>query len=154
MVDFRGEASSVTDACSRALWNSNGKAIVTGRSMDWAHKFDDYLFVVPRGITMDGGTGTRSAEWTSKYGSVVSSISGYVPKYGFDFVKDGGTDGINEKGLGVHLLYLEETKYPAVDQRRPQQRCQETFVFYWARKTFKFGQRSRDQPRAVIWALS
>ena len=25
---------------------------------------------------------------------------------------------------------------------------------YGARKTFKFGQRSRDQPRAVIWAMS
>ena len=67
----------IADACSRVLWNNNGKSVVTGRSMDWSHKFDDYLFVVPRGVKMDGGT-DGGAEWTSRYGSVVSSISGYA----------------------------------------------------------------------------
>ena len=99
------------EACSRVLWNTNGKAIVCGRTMDWSHPFDDYLFVFPRGIKTGGGAGKGSAEWTSRYGSVGCSIIGYAKRYGYD-LNDGVTDGINEKGLAVHLLYLEETKYP------------------------------------------
>ena len=104
------------DACSRVLWNNNGKAVVSARSMDWSHTFDDMLFVYPRGQEMDGGV-DGGAKWTSKYGSVGCSVIGYAKKYGFDFVKDGHTDGINEKGLAAHLLYLEETVYPKADDR-------------------------------------
>ena len=108
--------ASLSDACSRVLWNNNGNTIVTARSMDWQHKFDDYLFVNSRGQEMDGGV-KNPAQWVSKYGNINSSVIGYAQKYGFDFVKDGGTDGINEKGLAAHLLYLEETVYPEVDKR-------------------------------------
>ncbi len=107
-------ASPLAQACSRVLWNSNGKAVVAGRTMDWSHTFDDMLFVYPRGQQMDGGV-DAGARWTSKYGSVGCSVIGYAQQYGFDFVKDGHTDGINEKGLAAHLLYLEETVYPQPD---------------------------------------
>ena len=103
-------------ACSRVLWNNNGKAVVSARTMDWSHTFDDMLFVYPRGQDMDGGV-DGAARWTSKYGSVGCSVIGYAEQYGFDFIKDGHTDGINEQGLAAHLLYLEETKYPQADER-------------------------------------
>lgn len=103
-------------ACSRVLWNNNGKAVVSARTMDWSHTFDDMLFVYPRGQDMDGGV-DGGARWTSKYGSVGCSVIGYAEQYGFDFIKDGHTDGINEQGLAAHLLYLEETKYPQADER-------------------------------------
>ena len=109
-------AASLADACSRVLWNNNGKAVVAGRTMDWAHTFDDMLFVYPRGQQMTGGV-EGGLEWESKYGSVGCSIIGYAKKYGFDYTDDGHTDGINEKGLSAHLLYLEETKYPSADER-------------------------------------
>ena len=90
--------SKTSNACSRVLWNTNGKAVVTGRTMDWNHSWDDMVFVYPRGQKMDGGI-EGSLKWTSKYGSVGCSISPYASKkYGFDLVKDGHTDGINEKG--------------------------------------------------------
>lgn len=104
------------DACSRVLWNNNGKFVVTGRTMDWSHTFDDMLFVYPRGQKMDGGV-EGGATWTSKYGSVGCSVIGYAKQHGFDFVKDGHTDGINEKGLAAHLLYLEETEFAEPDDR-------------------------------------
>ncbi len=105
-------AASFATACSRVLWNDNGKAVVTGRTMDWSHSWDDMVFVYPRGQKMDGGV-AGGLQWTSKYGSVGCSISPYASrKYGFDLVTDGHTDGINEKGLAAHLLYLEETVYP------------------------------------------
>ena len=63
------------EPCSRVLWNDNGVAVVTGRTMDWSHSFDDMLFVYPRGQKMDGGV-EGGAEWTSKYGSVGCSIIG------------------------------------------------------------------------------
>ena len=104
------------DACSRVLWNTNGQAVVTGRTMDWDHTWDDVLFVFPRGQQMDGGV-EGGLKWTSKYGSIGCSISPYAEKHGFDYVKDGHTDGINEKGLAAHLLYLGDTVYPEPDDR-------------------------------------
>jgi penicillin V acylase-like amidase (Ntn superfamily) len=109
-------ANPLAHACSRILWNNNGKVVVTARTMDWSHSFEDMLFVYPRGQKMDGGV-DGGVEWTSRYGSVGCSVIGYAKRYGFDFVKDGHTDGINEKGLAVHLLYLEETEYAAPDDR-------------------------------------
>ena len=97
-------------ACSRVLWNTNSKAVVTARTMDWAHTFNDVLFVYPRGIKMEGGVEGNAAKWTSKYGSVCASIIPYAKKYGYG-LQDGVSDGINEKGLSAHLLYLEETRY-------------------------------------------
>ena len=88
--------------------------------------FNDVLTINPPGIKMDGNVGENSVEWTSKYGSVVSSIipffAGYgdagkeyglgikegEPCFGLDFEKDGGADGINTEGLGADLLELGE----------------------------------------------
>jgi len=109
-------ANPLTHACSRVLWNTNGKAVVTARTMDWSHSFEDMLFVYPRGQKMEGGV-DGGAQWTSKYGSVGCSVIGYAKQYGFDFTKDGHSDGINEKGLAAHLLYLEETEYAEADDR-------------------------------------
>lgn len=102
------------DACSRMAWTTDGHGVFAARSMDWAHSFDDVLFVNPKGQKMNGG-GKKPLEWTSKYGSVVASIYPYAKKKGFG-IDDGATDGINEKGLAVHLLYLEKTQYPEPDE--------------------------------------
>ncbi|MGK7928490.1 MAG: linear amide C-N hydrolase [Spirulina sp.] len=98
------------EACSRFLWNTNDKGVFASRSMDWGHSFDDILIAIPRGVEMDGGAGENSLQWTSKYGSVVSTIIPYAKKYDFT-IEDGATDGINEAGLAAHILYLEETQY-------------------------------------------
>jgi choloylglycine hydrolase len=76
--------------------------------MDWTEEMGTKLFVMPKGIKRTGLAETNSAKWTSKYGSVVA------------VVWDGATtDGINEAGLNVNILYLAETKYgkrdPAVE---------------------------------------
>jgi len=48
------------------------------------------------------------AEWTSKYGSLVTTIYGI-----------GSADGINEAGLGAHLLYLNATDFGPRDPSKP-----------------------------------
>jgi choloylglycine hydrolase len=109
-------AGSVAEACSRYLWNSNKLGVFSTRSMDWAHSFEDVLLIIPRGAQMDGGVGAGSAKWTSKYGSVVQTVYPYAKKHGFT-IDDGAAEGINEKGLTVHMLYLETTQYAEPDDK-------------------------------------
>jgi len=105
-------APSWVKACSRIFWNDNGVAMVAARTLDWSHSFEDLLMVIPRGERMNGGF-KDSPEWTAKYGSVVATVIPFIEQYGFDYVDDGAVDGINEKGLTVHGLYLGETVYPS-----------------------------------------
>ena len=82
--------------------------MLTGRNMDWREDMSSNLWVFPAGMKRNGAAGPKSAEWTSKYGSVV--VSGY---------EAGSTDGMNEKGLVANLLYLAESQYPKPVQGKP-----------------------------------
>lgn len=117
-------------ACSRALWNTNNQAVVVARSMDWNAPFGDRIVINPRSIKMQGWIGEYAATWTSKYGSIVVvpyefSVSNQkvvadsqeTAKKG-DPLIDGGTEGMNEKGLAVHLLYLGVTKHEEHDTHK------------------------------------
>lgn len=95
-------APTVTPAtpCSRILWNDNGRSVIVGRNMDWFEDIRSNLWVLPRGMQRSGLAQVNPLLWTSKYGSVV--ITAY----------DVGTaDGINEKGLAGHLLFLPNNPY-------------------------------------------
>lgn len=103
------------DACTRILWNTNNLAVVVGRTMDWPESTEPVLTVFPQGSQRDGGrlgpeviVKDNPAKWTSKYGSVVTTIYGI-----------GAVDGVNEKGLAIHLLYLNATDFGTRDARKP-----------------------------------
>lgn len=95
--------STRADACSRVLWSDNGKAVVVGRNMDWLTPMPVNLYVLPRGIKRTGMTGRNTLSWTAKYGSIVAESS----------------DGMNEKGLAGHMLWLAESDYGRFDPNRP-----------------------------------
>ena len=102
-------------ACSRILWNDNGLAVVVGRTMDWPESTMPVLTVLPRGMKRDGGRAGEElvvkdnpARWTSKYGSIVTTVYGI-----------GTADGFNERGLGVHMLYLKATDFGPRDPAKP-----------------------------------
>lgn len=83
--------------------------------MDWPESTEPVLTVFPRGMERDGGmVGSESvvpenpARWTSKYGSLVTTVYGI-----------GTADGVNEKGLAIHMLYLTATDYGPRDAARP-----------------------------------
>jgi len=95
-------------ACTRTLYVGEGNLVLTGRNMDWREDMSSNLWVLPAGMKRNGAAGPQSAEWTSKYGSVV--VSGY---------EAGSTDGMNEKGLVANLLYLAESQYPKPVQGKP-----------------------------------
>jgi len=95
------------EACSVAFYTggiSGGQRLVSGRTMDLDDSFGDIypsmLAVHPREVSRDGnrkdGSLVSPIQWVSKYGSVVL----------------GESDGVNEKGVCVHLLYLAKTAYP------------------------------------------
>lgn len=87
-------------ACTRFIYTAGDGQVLTGRSMDWQEDMHSDIWVFPRGMKRDGGVGAGSIEWTSKYGSVITS--GY---------NAASADGMNEKGLVANMLYLAESEY-------------------------------------------
>lgn len=101
--------TQIADACTRALYTGADNMVITGRSMDWEEDMHTSIWVFPRGIQRTGGAGATSPQWTSKYGSVATSVYNLAT-----------ADGINEKGLVMNMLYLAESDYgSAVANRAP-----------------------------------
>jgi penicillin V acylase-like amidase (Ntn superfamily) len=94
--------------CTRVFWNDNPIAKTVARCMDWAVSDEPELWFVPRAIARSGNAGENSHTWTSKYSSVALSMWGV-----------GTTDGLNEKGMTAHALYLDldDVGPSAVDDR-------------------------------------
>ncbi|HQR07818.1 MAG TPA: linear amide C-N hydrolase [Gemmatales bacterium] len=107
--------ASPIHSCSRILWNDNKLAVIVGRTMDWPESTQPILTVFPRGMQRDGGKAgvetvvkENPATWTSKYGSMVVTIYGI-----------GSADGFNEKGLAMHMLYLNACDFGPRDASKP-----------------------------------
>ena len=86
--------------CSVTRWSNNGVAEVIARNMGWLEDMKSNFWVFPRGMDRSGLAGKNSLKWTSKYASVITSV--------YD---EGSSDGINEKNLSGHLLWLAESDY-------------------------------------------
>ena len=102
-------------ACTRVLWNIPHHDVIVGRTMDWPESTQPILYALPAGMGRDGGKlggatviQENPLRWTSKYGSLVVGA--------YDL---GGIDGLNERGLGGHLLYLRTTDYGPRDVAKP-----------------------------------
>lgn len=94
--------------CTRFIHHGLQGQIFTARSMDWKSDLHTNLWVLPRGGTRSGNCGPNSATWNIRYGSVVAT--------GYDIST---TDGVNEAGLVVNLLWLAESEYASVDPAKP-----------------------------------
>jgi penicillin V acylase-like amidase (Ntn superfamily) len=103
------------EACTRIFWNTNKLAMVVSRTMDWPESTEPVLTLFPRGVKHDGGrlggavvVPVNPLIWTSRYGSVVTTVYGI-----------GTADGLNERGLAAHLLFLTATDFGPRDPSRP-----------------------------------
>jgi choloylglycine hydrolase len=110
--------------CTRIFWNTNGVAKTVSRCLDWAVNDEPDLWFFPRGTEHAGdagggpglddidGTGTErvanTLTWRSRYASV-----------GVTMWRLGTIDGLNERGLAAHTLYLdpEEAEFEPADDR-------------------------------------
>lgn len=102
-------------ACTRVLWNTPQQDVIVGRTMDWPTSTQPILYALPAGMARDGGKlggetviTDNPLRWVSKYGSLVAGA--------YDL---GGIDGLNERGLGGHLLYLRSTDYGPREAAKP-----------------------------------
>jgi penicillin V acylase-like amidase (Ntn superfamily) len=64
--------------------------------------------VICQGINRVGLSGQNSLTWTYKYGSVITSACDIA-----------STDGMNEKNLACHMLWLAESDYGERDDNSP-----------------------------------
>lgn len=100
---FTAPAFACTTFCLK-----NGGEVLFGKNYDWMIG-DGLVFVNKRNVeksAMVSGNET-AARWVSKYGSVTFN------QYG----KDNPSGGMNEAGLVIELMWLDETEYPKTDSR-------------------------------------
>lgn len=96
-------------ACTRVVYHGPDGRYLTGRNMDFRDPMVSNFWIFPRGMKRSGEAGSRSLEWTSKFGSL--AVSGY----------DISTvDGMNEAGLNASLLWLNATQFPKDDGTTPR----------------------------------
>jgi choloylglycine hydrolase len=105
---------TLADACTRVLWNSARDKVIVGRTMDWPESTEPMLYALPKGMQRDGGRfgphvviADNPARWQSKYGSLVTTVYGLA-----------AADGLNERGLAGHLLYLNSTDFGLRDKSK------------------------------------
>jgi choloylglycine hydrolase len=92
-------------ACTTFCYEDGG-TLVFGRNYDWNASVG-LVLVNKHGVVKRAMVESGAAEWTSRYGSLTFN------QYGREFP----TGGMNEKGLVVELMWLDETEYPAPDVR-------------------------------------
>lgn len=95
------------EACTRMFWNTNGKAMLVGRNMDFDLDDQPTFYVFPQGMSKNGGV-VNPANWISQYGSLV------VTHFG---MSNFSVEGLNTAGLGFQFLYLTATHYENRDGR-------------------------------------
>jgi penicillin V acylase-like amidase (Ntn superfamily) len=109
-IAVSGVMASPVLACSRVLWVGGPDQVFVGRTQDWTERANTAFRLYPRGIARTGAVAANPLQWTSKHGSLV--LSAY----------DMGThEGVNEKGLSAHALYLagEEVSFGTRNPKRP-----------------------------------
>lgn len=97
--------------CSRIQWNAEGQPVLVGRNMDWSDwqtKMGTRFRTMPAGVQREGLVDENPLKWTSRYGSVISTV--------WDCAT---ADGLNEAGLVANLLYLAEADYGERDPSLP-----------------------------------
>ncbi len=92
-------------ACTTFCFKDGGEWIY-GRNYDW---YTDacLIMVNKRGMVKTALTRDNPAQWISKYGSITFN------QYGREFP----LGGMNEAGLIIEIMWLDQTEYPAPDLR-------------------------------------
>jgi len=94
-------------ACTTFFINKNGH-MVFGRNYDW---------VTDAGMVCTNLKGLSKTSLQTENGETISWVSQYGSITFNQYGKEFPTGGMNEKGLVVELMWLDETKYPSADNR-------------------------------------
>ena len=93
------------NTCTTFFLNKNGQ-LIFGRNYDWVTE-TGMVNTNLRGVQKTSLSKEKTIQWISKYGSITFN------QYGKEFP----TGGMNEKGLVVELMWLDESKFPSPDAR-------------------------------------
>jgi choloylglycine hydrolase len=94
-----------TLACTTFCLKNKGE-VLFGKNYDWMIG-DGMLFVNKRGVSKMSAAEKNPARWNSKYGSITFN------QYG----REAPSGGMNEAGLVIELMWLDNTRYPQPDNR-------------------------------------
>jgi len=98
--------TNLVNSCTTFIIYTDNE-LVFGKNYDWVIG-NGIVFVNKKDVVKKAFTEKNvPAEWVSKYGSVTFN------QYGREFP----SGGINEAGLVIELMWLDETKYPDKDDR-------------------------------------
>ena len=102
-IMFGNQAHACTTFCLK-----NKGEVLFGKNYDWMIG-DGLIFVNKRGVSKVALSETpkNPARWTSRYGSVTFN------QYG----RENPSGGMNEAGLVIELMWLDDTQYPGTDER-------------------------------------
>jgi len=98
------------EACSTFCFD-DGHGPIVCKNYDW-HFSDGLVVVNKRHVAKSAIATAMSLRWVSKYGSVTFN----------QFGREWPNGGMNEAGLVIELMWLEDTDYPAPDDR-PELGC-------------------------------
>jgi penicillin V acylase-like amidase (Ntn superfamily) len=84
----------------------DGTRVLFGRNYDFEHG-TGVVLVNPRGLAKTSASRGNPASWQARFGSVTFN----------QFGQDQPMGGVNEKGLVVELMWLDEARYPPPDAR-------------------------------------
>jgi choloylglycine hydrolase len=106
-----GIGQPIADPTCTSFCLENSGHAVFGTNFD-NNVWEGLLFVNQRGVTKNGweaGSTGKVARWTAEYGSVTFNLAGAQSAWG----------GMNEAGLVISTMGLEETCNPTADERPP-----------------------------------
>ena len=98
---------SVLNACTTFFINTNGQMIF-GRNYDW---------ITDAGMVCTNLKGLSKTSLKTENGETISWVSQFGSITFNQYGKEFPTGGMNEKGLVVELMWLDETIYPSADNR-------------------------------------
>ena len=107
LVLFTYLHASLLYACTTFFINKNGQ-MVFGRNYDW---------ITDAGMICTNLKGLSKTSLKTENGETISWVSQYGSITFNQYGKEFPTGGMNEKGLVVELMWLDETRYPANDNR-------------------------------------
>ncbi|KOR36858.1 choloylglycine hydrolase [Planktothricoides sp. SR001] len=109
--------------CTRILWTGKDKSgkfhSICGRNMDWGIDMGEKLWVFPAGLKRKSDVKGKPVEWVSKYGSIATIVYDQAT-----------SDGMNEKGLGVHANWLAKSFYGERDESKPGLDCNRALQYF------------------------
>src|SRR5688500_435154 len=100
-------SGSFAYGCTTFCLKNKGE-VLFGKNYDWSIG-DGMIFVNKRGIWKISSLESEKnvAKWVSKYGSITFNQYGWEQPSG----------GMNETGVVIELMWLDDTKYPKPDER-------------------------------------